>query len=41
LFHKEIKKNIHDAKSKKSNIKNYVNPYSNVTKDGTFYDTKN
>ena len=41
LFNNEIKKNIHDAKSKKSNMKNYVNPYSNLTKDGTFYDTKN
>lgn len=41
LFTKGIKKNIYDAKSKKSNMKNYVNPYSNVTKDGTFYDTKN
>lgn len=41
LFTKEIKKNIYDAKLKKSNMKNYVMPYSNVTKDGTFYDTKN
>lgn len=41
LFTKEIKKNIYDAKSKKNNMKNYVMPYSNVTKDGTFYDTKN
>ncbi|WP_342566946.1 hypothetical protein MKY09_14305 [Psychrobacillus sp. FSL K6-4046] len=41
MFTSEIKKNIFDAKSKKSNMKNYVNPYSNITKDGTFYDTKN
>lgn len=41
LFTKQIKNNIYDAKSKKSNMKNYVMPYSNVTKDGTFYDTKN
>ena len=41
MFSSEIKKNIFDSKSKKSNMKNYVNPYSSITKDGTFYDTKN
>jgi len=40
VFSKQIRMNIYEAKSKKSNMKNYVTPYSNVMRDGTFYDTK-
>jgi len=29
-----------ESQAKKDNMKNYVNPYSNVARDGTFYDTK-
>jgi len=31
---------ISEAQSKKDHMKSYVNPYSNVARDGTFYDTK-
>jgi len=31
---------ITGEQSKKDNMKNYINPYSNVARDGTFYDTK-
>ncbi|WP_342512970.1 hypothetical protein MKY34_20590 [Sporosarcina sp. FSL K6-1522] len=40
LFTNQIRVNISEAQSKKGNMKNYVNPYSNVARDGTFYDTK-
>ena len=40
LFTKQIRIDIAEAQAKKDNMKNYVNPYSNVARDGTFYDTK-
>ncbi|KAA0966768.1 hypothetical protein FQ087_11250 [Sporosarcina sp. ANT_H38] len=40
LFRKRIRLDISDTQSKKGNMKNYLNPYSNVARDGTFYDTK-
>lgn len=40
LFTKQIQLDIFETKSKKSNMKSYVTPYSNVMRDGTFYDTK-
>ncbi|HJF31270.1 MAG TPA: hypothetical protein K8V56_05755 [Sporosarcina psychrophila] len=40
LFTKVIRTGITEAQAKKDNMKNYVNPYSNVARDGTFYDTK-
>ena len=40
LFTKQIRTDITENQSKKDNMKNYVNPYSNVARDGTFYDTK-
>lgn len=40
VFTKGIKENISESQSKKDNMKNYINPYSNVARDGTFYDTK-
>jgi len=39
-FTKLIRMDITEAQAKKDTMKNYVNPYSNVTRDGTFYDTK-
>ena len=39
-FISQIRMNIFETKSKKSNMKNYVTPYSKVMRDGTFYDTK-
>jgi len=35
-----IRTDIVESQAKKDNMKNYVNPYSNVARDGTFYDTK-
>lgn len=40
LFTSQIRMDISKTKSKKSNMKNYVTPYSKVMRDGTFYDTK-
>lgn len=39
-FNEHIRTDISNAQSKKGSIGNYVNPYSNVARDGTFYDTK-
>lgn len=39
-FNKRICTDISEAQLKKGNMKNYVNPYSNVARDGTYYDTK-
>lgn len=39
-FNKQIRSDISEAQSKKGHMKNYVNPYSNVARDGTYYDTK-
>ncbi|MEK5071424.1 hypothetical protein [Sporosarcina sp. FSL K6-1508] len=40
LFTDLIRTDITGAQAKKDTMKNYVNPYSNVARDGTFYDTK-
>ncbi len=40
LFTNQIKENISESQSKKDHMKNYLNPYSDVARDGTFYDTK-
>ena len=40
LFMKHIRTNISDSQSKKMHMKSYVNPYSNVARDGRYYDTK-
>ncbi|MEK4711587.1 hypothetical protein [Sporosarcina sp. FSL K6-5500] len=39
-FSQLIRTDIVESQAKKDNMKNYVNPYSNVARDGTFYDTK-
>ena len=40
LFNKRIRTDISEAQSKKDHMKNYVNPYGNVARDGAYYDTK-
>ena len=40
LFRNQIRLAISETQSKKGTMKNYINPYSNVARDGTFYDTK-
>lgn len=40
LFTKRIRTEISDSQTKKVHMKSYVNPYSNVARDGTYYDTK-
>lgn len=37
---KEIRVDISDSQSKSDNMKSYVNPYSSLGRDGTYYDTK-
>ncbi len=37
---KEIRVDISESQSKSDNMKNYVNPYSSLGQDGTYYDTK-
>lgn len=37
---KRIRLDISETQHKKDHMKNYVNPYSRVARDGTFYDTK-
>ena len=39
-FTKHIRTDITAAQSKKDHMKSYINPYANVARDGTFYDTK-
>jgi len=39
-FTQLIRTEIVESQAKKDNMKNYLNPYSNVARDGTFYDTK-
>lgn len=39
-FTKHIRSDITAAQSKKDHMKSYINPYANVSRDGTFYDTK-
>lgn len=39
-FSKHIRSDISEAQTKKGHMKSYVNPYSSVARDGTFYDTK-
>ncbi|MDS9470336.1 flagellar protein FliT [Sporosarcina pasteurii] len=40
IFIKGIRQDISVAQSKKTNMKNYVNPYGNMARDGAYYDTK-
>lgn len=40
LFTKRIRTDILQAQSKKTHMKEYVNPYGHVGRDGTYYDTK-
>ena len=40
LFTNQIRMNISETQTKKGNMKNYINPYSNIARDGTYYDTK-
>ncbi|QTD41194.1 flagellar protein FliT [Sporosarcina sp. Te-1] len=40
LYSKRIRADISATQSKKEHMKNYVNPYGKVARDGTFYDTK-
>ncbi len=35
-----IRKDISTSQTKKDTVRSYVNPYSKVARDGTFYDTK-
>ncbi len=35
-----IRKDLSSSQTKKDGVRNYVNPYSKVARDGTFYDTK-
>lgn len=39
-FSARIRHDISDAQAKKDNMKNYVNPYGNISQDGAYYDTK-
>ena len=39
-FTQLIRTDIVESQAKKDNMKSYLNPYSNVSRDGTFYDTK-
>ncbi len=39
-FTKQIRNDITDAQLKKDNMKSYVNPYSDIARDGAYYDTK-
>lgn len=40
FFTKQIQNDISEAQSKKGQVKNYVNPYGNIMRDGMYYDTK-
>lgn len=40
LFMKQIRTDITASQTKKENMKNYVNPYSQLGRDGAYYDTK-
>ncbi|WOV85039.1 flagellar protein FliT [Sporosarcina jeotgali] len=35
-----IRKDLSTSQTKKDSVRSYVNPYSKVARDGTFYDTK-
>lgn len=35
-----IRKDLSASQTKKDSVRSYVNPYSKVARDGTFYDTK-
>lgn len=39
-YKQAIRSSITATQSKKEHVKSYVNPYANVSRDGTFYDTK-
>lgn len=40
LFMKAIKSDIQGTQSKKTSVKQYVDPYNRVARDGTYFDTK-
>lgn len=40
LFNERVYADISEAKSKKSHMKSYVNPYGSLVQDGAYYDTK-
>lgn len=40
VFMKGIRQDISVTQSKKTHMKNYVNPYGNMAPDGAYYDTK-
>lgn len=39
-FYQKLKEELFTMKAKKGTVKNYVNPYDKVARDGTYYDTK-
>lgn len=39
-FFRSIGEEISVSQSKKSNMQSYINPYQNVARDGSYYDTK-
>lgn len=39
-YFKNIRNDISIAQSKKTNMKNYMDPYRNLAQDGAYYDTK-
>ncbi len=39
-FREVLKEELFTMKAKKGTVKNYVNPYDKVARDGTYYDTK-
>lgn len=39
-FNQQVYAKISVAQSKKNHMKNYVNPYSSLMRDGAYYDTK-
>lgn len=39
-FREKLKEELFTMKAKKGTVKNYVNPYNKVARDGTYYDTK-
>lgn len=40
LFNKQIRINISELQAKKDNMQSYMNPYSKISRDGTYYDSK-
>ena len=40
IYMSAIKKDLSNTQVKKGTMRNYVNPYDKVARDGTYYDTK-